>query len=77
MIGGPFIILARVVQVILFGNAPLSVQAGSKLFLPALGLPGLIGSMGFLLGLVGLYARQAPQTGILDLLAFLLEVSAG
>ncbi len=74
--GGFFIILARVLQVLLFGRSPLSVQAASDFFVPALGVPGLLGSLGFLLGLVGLYLRQARQAGILGLLAFSLAFAA-
>ena len=70
--GGIFIILARVFQVLLFGSLPLSVQAASDLFVPALGIPGLLGSLGFLIGLAGLYLRQAKQTGIVGLIVFSL-----
>ena len=70
--GGIFIILARVFQVFLFGNDSLSIQAASDLFVPALGLPGLLGSLGFLIGLVSLYLRQAKQTGLPGLIVFSL-----
>jgi hypothetical protein len=70
IVGGIFIILARVLQVLLFGDAPLSVQAASPLFLPALGVPGLLGSLGFLIGLIGLYARQAERTGAIGAVVF-------
>ncbi len=70
--GGIFIILTRVFQVLLFGRSPWSIQAASDLFVPALGLPGLLGSLGFLIGLVGLYLRQAKQIGIMGLVVFLL-----
>lgn len=72
LIGGIFIILARVFQVLLYGAAPLSIQAASPHFFAALGLPGLIGSLGFLIGLMGLYARQAVRSGLIGLIVFLM-----
>lgn len=71
VIGGVFIILPRVFQVSLFGDQPLSVQAVSDLFVPLVGIPGLIGSICFLFGAVGLYAAQAQKTGILGLIVFI------
>lgn len=75
MIGGLFIVLARVFQVLLFGDAPLSVQAASPLFVPALGVPGLLGSLGFLIGLVGLYARQSERGGAIGVVVFALSLA--
>ncbi len=68
---GVMIILARVSQVALFGDLPLSVHGADPRFLPMVGIPGLIGSILFLLGLIGLYAVQAPQAGKLGFAAFL------
>jgi len=70
--GGIFIILARVFQVVLFGSQPLSAQATSPFFTIALGIPGLMGSIGLTLGSIGLYARQADRIGVLGLAAFFI-----
>jgi hypothetical protein len=70
--GGIFILLARVLQVVLFASEPLSIQALSPYFVAALGIPGLLGSILLALGLVGLYARQAERIGAWGLAAFLV-----
>ncbi len=75
--GGIFIILARVFQVVLFGDASLRVHASSPLFVPLLGIPGLVGSVGFLIGIVGLQVRQANRSGPLGLVIFLLAFLGG
>ncbi len=75
--GGIFIILARVFQVVLFGDASLRVHAASPLFLPLLGIPALIGSMGFLIGVVGLQIRQVNRSGSFGLIIFLLAFAGG
>lgn len=72
IVGGLFIVLARVFQVGLFGSQPLSVQARSPYFVVALGIPGLVGSICLSLGVIGLYARQAQRVGIPGLLVFLV-----
>jgi len=69
---GIMIFLTRVSQVILFGSQPLSVQAASSLFVPLVGIPGLLGSIGFLIGIVGLYIRQAEDAGYFGLIAFII-----
>jgi hypothetical protein len=60
---GLLIIAARVFEVALFPDLPLSAQASSPGFVLALGLPGLLGSILLLLSTVGLYARQAVAAG--------------
>jgi hypothetical protein len=66
------IILARVFQVALFGDLPLSVHGADPRFFLWVGLPGLIGSILFLLGITGLYLVQAPQAGKFGSVAYLL-----
>ncbi|MFQ5941976.1 MAG: hypothetical protein ACE5JF_00305 [Anaerolineales bacterium] len=69
---GVMIILARVLQVALFGDLPLSAHGADPRFVLWVGMPGLIGSILFLLGITGLYAVQAPRAGKLGFVAFLL-----
>ncbi len=70
--GGVFTILARVLQILLFGSQPLSVHASDARFFIALGLPGLLGSFGFLVCVIGLYARQADRAGWTGMLIFVI-----
>ena len=69
---GVFIILARVFQVALYGDLPLSIHAADRLFVPLVGIPGLIGSIFFLLGITGLYAYEAHAAGKFGMITFLL-----
>lgn len=68
---GILIFLARVMQVALFGDAPWGDHAASDSFVLALGIPALFGTILYQLGVVGLYARQARQTGVPTLIVFL------
>jgi hypothetical protein len=67
-----FIILARVDQVLLFANQPLSVYSQNAWFVPLVGVPGIVGSVFFLLGVTGIYVGQAQRAGWIGLIAFLL-----
>jgi hypothetical protein len=71
MLAGVMIVLARVMQVWLFGDSTLSVHGGMPLFVPLVGIPGLIGSILFLLAVTGLYLYQSESAGTLGLLTFL------
>jgi hypothetical protein len=72
VLAGVFIILTRVLQICLYGRLPLSVHGGDDLFVPFVGLPGLIGSILFLLSVVGLYLFQSDRSGIVGFLVFIL-----
>ena len=65
------IILARVMQVWLFGDSPLSAHGTDGLFVPLVGMPGLVGSVLFLLAVTGLYLYQAENAGVFGFLSFL------
>ena len=69
---GLLIILARVLQVALYGALPLSIHAAKPFFVPLVGIPGLLGTIFFLLGITGLYALQAREVGLLGLITYLL-----
>jgi len=71
MLAGVMIVLARVMQLWLFGGSSLSVHGGRPLFVPLVGIPGLIGSILFLLAVTGLFLYQSESAGTLSLLAFL------
>ncbi len=71
ILAGVFIVLARVFEVVLYGDQPLSEQATSELFVPWVGIPGLAGSILFLIGIVVLYARQCERAGLFGLVSFL------
>ena len=70
IIGGVAIVLARVLQVALFGSQPLSNHASQAPFIPAVGVPGYAGGVFLLLGVIGLYARQARRLGALGVISF-------
>jgi hypothetical protein len=72
IIGGVLIILARVSQVALFRDLPLSQQASSTAFVPAVGLPGFAGGLFLLLGVVGLYARQYDRHVTFGVVSFVI-----
>jgi hypothetical protein len=72
IIGGVLIVLARVSQVALFRDLPLSRQAPLAAFVPAVGLPGFAGGLFLLLGVVGLYARQYDRHATIGLLSFII-----
>jgi hypothetical protein len=72
IIGGVLIVLARVAQVALYGDAPLAEHASAPGFIPYVGLPGYAGGAFLLLGVVGLYAHQYDRLPALGLLAFLI-----
>jgi hypothetical protein len=68
---GTFIILTRVLQVWLYGDLPLSVHGSDDMFVTLVGIPGLIGSILFLMSTVGLYLFQADRFGKVGFLIFL------
>jgi hypothetical protein len=79
---GVLMILFRVAQFLILGDPPLDELVQHPLFLPLQGLPGLAAAVAFLLGITGLYLRQAERSGTLGLIAYLLaffavSVSAG
>lgn len=72
IIGGLLIVLARLSQVALFGDLPLSQQALSRSFIPLVGLPGFSGGLFLLLGAVGLYLSQRDRYPVFGFASFLL-----
>ncbi len=72
IVGGVLIVLARVTQVALYGDAPLAEHASAPGFVPCVGLPGYAGGVFLLLGTVGLYARQYDRHRIFGLASFLV-----
>jgi hypothetical protein len=72
VVGGLLIVLARVFQVALFGDLPLSQQALSRAFVPLVGLPGFSGGLFLLLGAFGLYLNQSDRYPSLGFACFLL-----
>lgn len=68
---GVMIVLARVMQVWLYGDSPLSAHGADRLFVPLVGIPALVGSVLFLLAVTGLYLYQAEKAGVFGFLSFL------
>lgn len=69
---GIFIILTRALQVWLYGDLPLSVHGSDDMFVALVGIPGVIGSILFLMSTVGLYLFQADRSGMVGFALFLL-----
>jgi hypothetical protein len=72
ILGGLLIVAARVFQVALFGDLPLSQQAFSRSFIPLVGVPGFSGGLFLLLGAVGLYLQQSDRYPGLGFASFVL-----
>jgi hypothetical protein len=72
IVGGLLIILARVLQVALYGDSPLAEHASASGFIPYVGLPGYAGGVLLLFGVVGLYARQYDRRRVFGLVAFVI-----
>ena len=71
VLSGVMIVLARVMQVWLYGDSPLSAHGADTLFVPLVGIPALGGSVLFLLAVTGLYLYQAEKAGVFGFLTFL------
>jgi hypothetical protein len=71
LVGGLLWIVLEVAFLIIVGDQPESVAAVTSAWVILLVL-ALVGNMLILLGLVGLYARQVAETGVLGLVAFLV-----
>jgi hypothetical protein len=74
LVGGVLFISADVAEFLLFGDQPDSVAAASDNWI-ILDMLFLVAIVLILLGLVGLYVRQAEHAGILGLVAFLIAIS--
>ena len=71
LVGGVLWVVLDVAFFIIIGDQPESVVADTSAWVILLVL-ALVGSMLIFLGLVGLYARQVAETGVLGLIAFLV-----
>lgn len=74
LVGGVLLIVENVAEFIFYGDQPESVAALTNAWV-ILSVLALVGVVLISLGLVGLYARQAEQTGTLGLVAFLVAFS--
>jgi len=72
ILGGILIVLARVMQVALYGEAALAEHASAPGFVPFVGLPGYASGVFLLLGVIGLYAYQRDRYPVFGLIAFLI-----
>jgi hypothetical protein len=70
LVGGVLWIVLEVAFLIVIGDQPDSIAATTSAWVILLVL-ALVGNMLIFLGLVGLYARQVAETGVLGLIAFL------
>jgi hypothetical protein len=71
LVGGVLLIVENVAEFIFYGDQPESVAALTNAWV-ILSVLALVGVVLISLALVGLYARQAEQTGTLGLVAFLV-----
>lgn len=71
LVGGVLWVILPVVFLISFGDQPESVKAVTSTWTIVFALD-LLASVLIFLGLVGLYARQVEETGVLGLIAFLI-----
>jgi hypothetical protein len=71
LVGGVLLIGENIAEFIFYGDQPESVVALTNAWV-ILSVLALVGVVLIFLGLVGLYARQAEQTGTLGLVAFLV-----
>ena len=74
LVGGVLFIIADVTEFFLFGDQPDSVAAATNSWV-ILDMFFLVTIVLIFLGLVGLYAHQAEQAGILGLVAFVVALS--
>jgi hypothetical protein len=71
LVGSVLLVVLEVVEFVLFGGQPQSVTAATSASI-IVDVSFVVASMLIILGLVGLYARQAEQAGTLGLIAFLV-----
>jgi hypothetical protein len=74
LVGGLLWVVIEIAFLIIIGDQPESVAATTSAW-EILLVPVLVGNMLIFLGLVGLYARQVAETGVLGLVAFLVALT--